>query len=133
MAVTELQGIAETVVRRAQRQGYVTPRDVRAELTQAGLADDHWKDVLSLAREPLHYRQGRYYCLDPVSPRLQQEQSQLELVANAVRQVIRRHRETTAEQERRQQERIEFVHPVKALTADGRPLNLLSRDLSPTG
>lgn len=133
MARTGLQGIAEIVVRRAQRQGYVTPREVRAELTQAGLADSQWKDVLALARESLHYRQGRYYHLDPISPRLQQEQSQQQMVATAVRQVIRRHRETTAEQERRQQERIDFIQPVEAQTADGRQIKLLSRDLSPTG
>jgi hypothetical protein len=133
MNTTALQAIADAVVRRAQRQGYVTPRVVRAELTQAGLPEDQWKDVLDLARESLHYRQGRYYYLEPVSPRLQQEQSQQQMVANAVRQVIHRHHETAAAQERRQQERIDFIHPIKVQTADGQPLNLLSRDLSPTG
>ncbi len=133
MTATGLQAITDAVVRRAQRQGYVTPREVRAELGQAGLPVSQWKEVLELARESLHYRQGRYYYLEAVSPRLQQAQSQQEMVANAVRQVIRRHRESSAELERRQQERIDFMHPVQVQTADGRQLNLLTRDLSPTG
>ncbi|MCI0455770.1 MAG: PilZ domain-containing protein [Gemmataceae bacterium] len=133
MTATGLQAITDAVVRRAQRQGYVTPREVRAELTQAGLPESQWKEVLGLARESLHYRQGRYYYLEPVSPRLQQEQSQQELVASAVREVIRRYGEASAEQERRQQERIDFVQPVQVHTPDGKQLNLLSRDLSPTG
>jgi hypothetical protein len=133
MTPPDLQGVANAVVRRAQRQGYVVPREVRAELTQAGLPESQWKDVLALARESLHYRQGRYYFLDTVSPRLQQQQSRQEAVANAVRQVIRRYQERLAEQERRQEERIDFVQPVRVETEDGRELNVLSRDLSPTG
>src|SRR5262245_5319544 len=128
-----LQGIASTVVRRAQRQGYVVPREVREDLAHAGLPAEQWKAVLDLARESLHYRQGRYYFLDAVSPRLQQQQSQQQIVAGAVRQLIRRHQATTAERERREQDRIDFVQPVQALSEDGRRLNLLSRDLSPTG
>ena len=34
MISTNLQGVAEFVVRRAQRQGYVVPREVREELAQ---------------------------------------------------------------------------------------------------
>ncbi len=133
MTQAKLQGIASTVVRRAQRQGYVVPREVREELAHAGLPAEQWKDVLNLARESLHYRQGRYYFLDAVSPRLQQQQSQQQIVAHAVRLVIRRHEATTAERERREQDRIDFIQPVKVQTEDGRRLNLLSRDLSPTG
>ena len=36
MTVANLKGIADQVVRRAQRQGYVVPREVREELTHAG-------------------------------------------------------------------------------------------------
>jgi hypothetical protein len=133
MNPNELQGVAHTVVRRAQRQGYVIPKDVRAELAHAGLPDTHWKDVLALARESLHYRQGRYYYLEPVSARLQQEQSQQQMVAAAVRQVMRHHQAASAAKERREHDRIDYIQPVKVVTDDGRQLNLLSRDLSTTG
>ena len=133
MISTELQPVVNTVLRRAQRQGYVVPREVRAELTEAGLPDARWRDVLAMARESLHYRQGRYFYLDAVSPRLQQQQSREHAVAAAARQVIRGHLARVAEQERRQQERIEFFQPVTLLTEDGRRVRLLSRDLSPTG
>src|SRR5579871_2913028 len=108
MTATDLQPVVNTVLRRAQRQGYVVPRDVRAELTEAGLPDERWKDVLALAREWLHYRQGRYYYLATVSPRLQQEQCRQEAVTAAARLIIRSHQTRVAEQERRQQERIDF-------------------------
>src|SRR5262245_6753766 len=112
MIVLDLETVASTVVRRAQRQGYVVPREVRAELALAGLPEARWKDVLSLARESLHYRQGRYYYLDSVSPALRQQQSQQQMVAHAVRDLIRRHR-ATAERERREVERVDFVQPVE--------------------
>jgi hypothetical protein len=133
MTAPDLQSVADTVVRRAQRQGYVVPREVRAELALAGLPEGRWKDVLALARESLHYRQGRYYYLDDVSPALREQQSQQQRVANAVRQILRRHRATAAERERREAERTDYVQPVQAHTEDGRRLNLLTRDLSPQG
>jgi hypothetical protein len=133
MTAPDLQNVADTVVRRAQRQGYVVPREVRAELALAGLPESRWKDVLSLAREALHYRRGRYYFLDPVSPALREQQSQRQMVANAVRDLIRQHRTTAAERERREAERVDFIHPVQVQAEDGRQLRLLTRDLSPTG
>jgi hypothetical protein len=38
MISTNLQGVAELVTLRAQRQGYVLPREVREELARTGLA-----------------------------------------------------------------------------------------------
>ena len=133
MTVPDLQNIADTVIRRAQRQGYIVPREVRAELALAGLPEGRWKDVLVLARASLHYRQGRYYYLDAVSPALREQQSHQQQVANAVREVIRRYQVTAAERERREAERVDYVQPVEAQTEDGRKLHLLTRDLSPTG
>jgi hypothetical protein len=133
MSIPELRSIADTVVRRAQRQGYVIPREIRAELTLAGMPEGRWKDVLALARDALHYRQGRYYYLDPVSPALRQQQSQRQLVSTAVREVIQRYQAGGAENERREAERIDYLQPVKAHTEDGRELNVLTRDLSPAG
>ena len=133
MLQTELRGVVDTVLRRAQRQGYVVPRDVREELTQAGLPDEQWKDVLDLARGSLHYRQGRYYFLQAVSPRLHEQQSQQQIVFHAVRDLIRRQQAARAENERRQQDRIDFLHPASVETEDNRTFRVLTRDLSPTG
>jgi hypothetical protein len=130
---SQLQEVANTVLRRAQRQGYVVPKDVRAELAAAGLPEDLWKDVLALIRDSLHYRQGRYYYLEPVSARLQHEQTQQQMVAAAIRQVLRQYEASREQDERRQQDRVDYVQQVKVVTEDGREMNLLSRDLSTTG
>src|SRR5438128_8978203 len=90
MVRTELRFVVDSVLRRAQRQGFVVPRDIRQELTQAGLPEGEWKDVLNTARESLHYRQGRYYFIESISPRLYEQQSQQQIVFHAVRELIRR-------------------------------------------
>jgi hypothetical protein len=128
-----LQQVADTVIRRAQRQGYVVPREVRAELRLAGMAEDGWKDVVELATASLVYRQGRYYHKAAVSPRLEQEQRQRQAIQKALRPLIRQHRRRAREQERRTQARIDFVQTVKVRAEDGKEFTLLTRDLSPTG
>jgi hypothetical protein len=133
MIMTDLQGIATTVVRRAQRQGYVLPREVRYELTEAGLVEDLWKDVVALARPALNYRQGRYYYVSPVSARREEEQYQQGIIQRAVRQLLRQYKVEASQTERRQQGRSDFIRPVKVFTEDRRELTLLSRDLSGTG
>jgi hypothetical protein len=109
------------------------PRDVREELTLAGLGEDQWKDILNLARESLHYRQGRYYYLQAISSRLHEQQSQQQIVFHAVRELIRRQQAARADNERRQQDRIDFIYPAKVQTEDNREFRVLTRDLSPTG
>jgi hypothetical protein len=133
MIRTDLQEIAKTVTRRAQRQGYVIPREVREELARADLSEDQWKDVLVLAQAALTYRQGRYYYVPPVSARLQQEQQQQREIRQAIRRLIRHYRAAAARVERREQGRLDFIQPVKVHTEDRRELNLLSRDISTTG
>jgi len=133
MLTATLQGVADTVVRLAQRQGYVVPRDIRSELKQAGLPDDRWKEVVDLARQSLNCRQGRYYHIAALSPRLQQEQMQQRQIQRAIRRVIRWHEQTANPEERRQQDRVDFIEPVTVQMEDGRQFTLLSRDLSPTG
>jgi hypothetical protein len=133
MVQTQLRGVVENVLRRAQRQGYVVPRDVRDELLQAGLPEEYWKDILNLARESLHYRQGRYYYLQAISCRLHEQQSQQQIVFHTIRDLIRRQQAARAENERRQQDRIEFIFPAKVQTEDNREFRVLTRDLSPTG
>ena len=133
MISTNLQGVAEFVVRRAQRQGYVVPREVREELAQAGVSESLWKDVLALARPSLSYRRGRYYYRAPVSARVREEQSQQRHIGRAVKRLMRQQRGGTAAVERREEDRVEFVETVQVTTQDGRTLTLLSRDLSATG
>ncbi len=133
MPEPSLQPIADAVTRRAQRQSFVTPRDIRSELALAGLPEALWKDVLALARTHLNYRQGRYYHTRTVSARLFQEQAQQRAIEKAVRKLIRQHRAALRQRERRGQARSDFIQPVKVRTDNGAVCNLVSRDLSTTG
>ncbi len=128
-----LEEVANEVVRRARRQGYVVPREVREELARVGVADDLWKDVVALARPSLSLRNGRYYYDSPMSPRVRRERTQQQDVRRAVRELVRQHRVDVSSVERRGQDRLEFVQPVKVRAEDGREFTLLTRDLSPTG
>ena len=133
MIMTNLQGVANAVVRRAQRQGFVVPREVREELTAAGLSADLWKEAVALTRPVLSYRQGRYYYVSALSARLEMEQRQQRIIQRAVRQLISQYKAAAAQGERRQQGRSDFVQPVKVVTEDRRELTVLSRDISATG
>jgi hypothetical protein len=131
--MSELRGIAGSVLRRAERQGYVLAREVRAELAAAGLPEARWKEVVTLAGPSLTCRRGRYYYTSPTSPRLQAEQEQRRAIQLAVQQIIDQHGAGAGDAERRQEGRISFVQAVQVQTEDGREFRLLSRDLSPTG
>jgi len=133
MISNNLQGVAEFVVRRAQRQGFVVQREVREELANANLPETLWKDVLALARASLTYRRGRYYYTAPVSERVREEQSHQRDIQKVVRQLIKQHRAAANEVERREEDRYSFVQQVQVFTEDNREFTLLSRDISPTG
>jgi hypothetical protein len=132
MSESNLQTVAEGILRRARRQGYVVASEVRQELAQAGLAEDLWKDVVGLARPELSCRNGRWYWQPPVSERVRQEQSQQQAIRRAVRQIVRE-QATVRPDDRRAEGRIDFIQPVTVRTDDGSEHHLLSRDLSPTG
>lgn len=132
MISMNLQGVAELVVRQAQRHGYILPRQVRTVLNEAGLCESMWKDVLAVARPSLTYRRGRYYYSTPVSDRVRHEQEQQLSVHKAIREIIRHYR-GASRPERREEDRLDFVQPVKVKTEDGRECTLLTRDLSSTG
>jgi|SRR5579884_295162 len=132
MISVNLQGVAERVIRQAQRNGYILPRQVRTALNEAGLCESMWKDVLAVARSSLTYRKGRYYYTVPVSDRVRHEQEQQNGIVKAVRELIRRYRSGDFV-ERREEDRVDFVQPVKVKTEDGHEYTLLTRDLSPTG
>jgi hypothetical protein len=133
MISANLQGVADLVIRRAQRQGFVVPREVREVLAEAGLSHSLWKDVVAVARPALTYRQGRYYYQAPISPRVAQEQSQQRSIQRIVRKLIRQHKGATGAVERRGEERIDFIQQVRVRTEDQHEYTLLSRDLSATG
>ena len=133
MDSTELQPIADAVLRLAKQHGSVTPRDVRAELRIAGLPETAWKDALALVEGSLVHRQGRYYPKESFNPRLQKLHAQQRAVEKAIRRLIKQHRQKSKTDERRGQTRIDFIQPVKVRTEDGKEFALLSRDLSATG
>ena len=133
MPPTTLQQIADAIVRQAHRHGYVVARDIRTELKLAGLPEADWKAVAALAKGSLNYRQGRYYHLGTVSPTLQKEEDRQRVIQKAIRQLLKHHRAAAKDNERRVQNRVDFIQQVKVTTEDGKEFALLSRDLSPTG
>ena len=133
MILTDLQHVTNTMVQRAQRRGYIIPRDIREELRKAGLPDGQWKEVVGLAGPSLYYRQGRYYYVTTVSPRLRAELNHQDGIQQTIRRLIRRHRQKSGKVERRSQDRIDFIEPVTVETEDRRQYRLLSRDLSANG
>jgi hypothetical protein len=133
MTANNLQPVAEQVIRRAQEQGHVIAREVREELTRAGIAQTLWKDVLALARASLSYRKGKYYYTAPVSERVRAEQSQQQSIHDAVTRLIQLQQTARRKVERREQGRVDFIQPVKAVAEDGREFTLITRDLSTTG
>jgi hypothetical protein len=133
MALPELKEIAESVIRRARNQGFVVSREIREELTGAGISEKYWKDVLALAQPSLHFRQGRYYYLSAANSPARGELTQQRDIQRAVREMLQQYKVKTTEVERRQHGRSHFVQPIKVITSDHRELQVLSRDLSPSG
>jgi hypothetical protein len=133
MTSTELQPVADAVLRLAKRQSFVTSREVRAELRIAGLAEQAWKEVLALIHPSLISRQGRFYHKDGFSPRVQKEHDQQHAIQKVIRKLIKEHRNHNKRDERRGQARVDFIQPVKVRTDDGKEFTLISRDLSATG
>jgi hypothetical protein len=136
MTAADLQTVAGAVLRLAEERQYVAPRDIRGELSRAGLDEARWKEVVELLRESLRYRQGRYYFLAAASPRLNQEQQQQRDVRDVLRDILQQQTPTTRAEtraERRQEERSPFTRPVTLFTEDQQELTVLSQDISPTG
>jgi len=133
MSEPTIATVAEAILRRAQRQGYVVPRDIRAELQAAGFPDESWKDVVAQLKNDLHYRQGRYYHVAAVSPRLHQEQEQQRAIGKVIKALIKEHKDAVKERERRGQMRVDFIQPVRVKAEEGPEFTLMSRDLSPSG
>jgi hypothetical protein len=130
---SELHAIAAAVLRLAEKQGFVAPRDIRTELTRAGQPESRWKEVVELLRESLHFRQGRYYILSAAgSPQLQQQKDNLQQIRDILKEVLGE--ATTADStDRRQEPRVPFSRPVKIIFENNQDLMVLGLDLSPSG
>jgi len=128
-----MQEVANSLVRRAQRQGWILPSEIREELAHTKIPEAQWKRVMALSRESLHYRHGRYYFQAKASGRLLQERRQKQAIEQTIRRLIRQYRKEHNQHERRQEGRIDFIQPVKVRGEDQREFTLLSRDLSETG
>jgi hypothetical protein len=128
-----LDNVAAAIVRQAQRKGFVVASDIRTELKLAGLPEEQWKEVATLAKGSLNYRQGRYYALSAMSDRLQKELEQQRIIQKAVRQILKNYRDAAKQEDRRSQNRVDFMQALKVHTEDGKEYGLVSRDLSPTG
>ncbi len=131
--MTELREVADAVVRRAQRNGFVLPGEIREELAQTNTPETRFDEVIELSRPLLRLRQGRYYYKTKVSARVRREQRLQRAVQQSVRRLIRQHKKTNSHTERRKQQRADFIQPVKVRSEDGREFTLLSRDLSESG
>lgn len=130
--VSTLQDISKKIVALAQSQEFVVPREIREHLAEAGLDEEQWQEVVSLAGAALRYRSGRYYYQDGRGRR-QQDQEQQKSIEEAVHQLVAEYQEAENKVERREKNRIPFVQPVIVRTEDGGSLRLLTRDLSSNG
>ena len=125
---SELQTIANALVRRAQRQGFIVPSEVKQELSDAGHEESRWKEAIELVRDSLHYKQGRYYHLS--AEMLQQANTGPQQVIQA----ILSQPQSSLYENRRQEERrsVSLTIPVYD-ESDGQSFTVFSRDLSSTG
>lgn len=134
MSQNALNAVAERVLERAREQGFVVPRDIRADLNQAGLADSRWKEILTLVQDRLRYRHGRYYYITVVAThmrdRAERAHHQQRLVRDAVRRLVQQQRPEPIAPNRRRYRRIPMGCSVRALTANHRELGLLCSDIS---
>ncbi|HLN29266.1 MAG TPA: PilZ domain-containing protein [Gemmataceae bacterium] len=133
MIMTDLREVADAVVRRAQRKGFILPSEIREELAHTNLPETQLEEVIALSRPSLRFHQGRYYFKTKLSPRVRQEKRQQRAVHQVIRQLVRQYKKKNAQTERRQQGRADFIQPVKVRTEDKREFTLLSRDLSESG
>jgi hypothetical protein len=133
MTETDLQEVTNTVIKRAQRQGFVVAEDIREELAQTGIDATQWKEVVHLSGALLDYRHGRYYYSPAFSARVQAERQQQLAIGQTVHRLIRQYKKSHLLAERRQQGRADFIQAVKVRSEEQKELTVLSRDISATG
>lgn len=133
MTSAELQTVAQSVLRRAEQQGFVIPLDIRGELLQAGQDESRWKEVVELLRDSLKFRQGRYYFIAEGKEKLTQENQQRTDVREMLKELLEQVKTNRDPKDRRREDRIPYTQPLKILTEDNQELTVLSQDLSPSG
>jgi hypothetical protein len=133
MTAPDFQAVANAVLRRAQQQGYVVAKEIRAELKAAALPEDRWKEVVELLRQSLHYRQGRYYFINVASSGRQRLRDQQLTVRTVIQEMLDTQGSKTTSDDRRREDRVDYVRTVQVRTEDGQELTVVSRDLSPGG
>ncbi|MBL8798076.1 MAG: hypothetical protein JNM56_29535, partial [Planctomycetia bacterium] len=131
---TGLDKVVRAVVRVAERQDFVVPRQIRDELRRAELPEHCWKEVVQQAGAALSCRHSRYYFVPAGQTRMRvrarQDQRQLQAIHQAVRSLIRKQRQKDRlHHERRGHKRIDFARPVLIQTEDGRLLHGMSREI----
>ena len=132
MTATDLQEVANAVVRRAQGQGSVRPGEIRAELARLGVPEKQWKEIVGLAGDLLHYRRGRYYYEARTSSPLQEEDRQRKAVHQTVRELIRHYKKSNAQIERREHRLVGAVLR-RGRPVDDRPgIAVMAGDPAPT-
>jgi hypothetical protein len=131
MVKTDLQRIVAAVCRRARRQGFVCPQEVKNALTGAGLPEARWREVVSLAGDMLSVRDGCYFYSSVAAAARRAERRQRRL-ARAVRRLMRGYKAQVLD-ERRGRGRIEFMQSIPVETEDGQCHTVLSCDLSESG
>lgn len=131
--LADLQRVAEAVTRRAAKQGYLLPRQVREEVSGAGADPALWKDVLKLASPHLVHRKGRYFYVSPSSPQRENQERRIQAIQSAVHELVQEYRQVAEIQDRREVDRVMFMQPVTAETADGQRLRVLTKDISSSG
>jgi hypothetical protein len=132
MGFPSLDSVAERVLQRARRQGYVLAREIRQELRDGGLDDSLWEKVVARLGPSLRLSRGRYHYSATVSERERQEQ-QKQAIEEAVRGLMDRQQASNDQIERREQDRIDFIQPIKIRVGDGREYTVLTRNLSSSG
>lgn len=123
----------EAVLRRAERQGSISSRQVREELAHLGRNQDLWKEVVRAAGDRLAYRQGRYHYVPPFSPIRQQQECRDQDIHLAVHYLVEQYRKELGRQERREADRFSFIQTVAIRDEDGRESQVLTRDISASG
>jgi hypothetical protein len=130
---SEMQRVAQAVLSRARRAGYVVSRDIREELAQVGEPATRWKEVVREAGSRLTLKNGRYYYVSPVRNRVREGHQNLESVKRATRGLIRQYKASNVQHERRTQRRIHFILPVMVVTDDGNKHQVVTQDISLNG
>ncbi|GIW78419.1 MAG: hypothetical protein KatS3mg105_0226 [Gemmatales bacterium] len=128
-----LDAAASAVLDRLKAEGALLPKQIQAQLTDAGIPADRWKEVVALLKPRIQFRKGRYVFVPPLSTRVREEKKRRQTHVRAVRDLIRAYQKIVVARERREFKRVHFIKPVTFESDDGRSFQLLSQDISYSG